>query len=213
MDLLEVSAVVLAQNHNPSILHPAFLVAQGIVPAEWELAAPSISMPPLATAIYNNGISFAVDESRLIIRDTRPLGDNTRFRVYELANSFVQRLPHVPYTAVGVNFQAFLSVENALDKSLRYFFRPDVFANGLLDPASYNFSIQHDVEDATRTITVSPAGRDFGRTGLIVHGNYHVAVGAENRLAETRAALDRAPQYWQNFTRVLQVEHEIARTS
>src|SRR3989442_649384 len=102
MDLLEVSAVVLAQNHNPSILHPAFLVAQGIVPPEWELASPSISLPPLATAIYSNGISFTADESRLIVRDARPLGDNVRFRVYELANLFVQSLPHVPYTAVGV---------------------------------------------------------------------------------------------------------------
>ena len=73
MDLIEVSAVVLAQVHIPTILHPSFLAAEGIVPRDWQLAGPVISMPPLATATYANGITFTADESRLVVRDARPL--------------------------------------------------------------------------------------------------------------------------------------------
>jgi hypothetical protein len=209
MDLIEASAVILAQGHNPTILHPSFLVAQGIVPAEWELAAPPISMPPLATATYNNGISFAADESRLIVRDARPIGGRERFRAYELARLYAQSLPHVPYAAVGVNFQAFLPVQNPLQRSLEHIFRREAFENGFGMPESFNLSLQRSVDGASRTITLSPTGRDFGRDGLILTANYHVSTPAENRLANTVRALGSAENRWRDFEQFVRLEEEL----
>lgn len=204
MDPLEVSAVVLAQNHNPTILHPSFLAAEGIVPATWELAAPPLSMPPLATIAYTNGISFAADETRFLVRDIRPVGGRERFRACRLAQAYIDRLPHVPYTAVGINFQAFVEGPAAIDEAFELIFRRDGFLHGLPAPNAFNFSIQHMLNDVVRNLTITPAGQEFGRDGFVFAVNYHAVVGVDNRLTSTREALDAAEQWWQDFA---QLEH------
>jgi hypothetical protein len=44
LEIVNTSVVVLAAEHNPTILHPAFLSAQEIVPEGWELI-PSVHHP------------------------------------------------------------------------------------------------------------------------------------------------------------------------
>lgn len=209
MDLIEASAVVLAQGHNPTILHPAFLVAQGIIPAQWELAGPPISMPPLAMATYSNGISFSADESRFVVRDARPIGGRDRFRAFELARLYVEALPHVPYTAVGVNFQGFLPTANPLETAFERIFRRDGPIQRFGAPEMFNLSIQHNLGEVVRSVTLAPAGRDFGRTGLILTANYHVVVNAENRLESTRQALDASEHRWQDFEEINDIEQDL----
>ena len=46
--VLNRAVVVLAREHNPTILHPSFLGAQGIVPKDWQLAEPPMCTPPLS---------------------------------------------------------------------------------------------------------------------------------------------------------------------
>src|SRR4051794_32805637 len=64
----DTTVVVLAQTHNPSILHPAFLTKEGIVPADWALAADPITTPVAAQASYQNGVAIAAQPTRLTIK-------------------------------------------------------------------------------------------------------------------------------------------------
>ena len=209
MDLVEVSAVVLAQVHNPTILHPSFLTAEHIVPADWELATPPISMPPLATATYKSGVSFTADESRLSVRDIRPLGGGERFRAFRLAGAYVQTLPHVPYTAVGINFHVFVAADDAQRRLREYIFSDDFFTGPLEDPQTFSVVVQHRMERGTRSLTISPAERDLGRPGISVNSNYHVVISAENRLQNTLQALEAAEARWNDLTTIMQIEQRL----
>src|SRR4051794_1104305 len=71
LEWLKASVVVAAREHNPTILHPAFLVAQEIVPPDWELAKDPICTPAFAIVTYRNGITFSVEGSRFQVSDTK----------------------------------------------------------------------------------------------------------------------------------------------
>jgi hypothetical protein len=47
----DLTLVVVARNHNPTILNPDFLKSTHIVPEHWELAAPPFCVEPVASAI------------------------------------------------------------------------------------------------------------------------------------------------------------------
>jgi hypothetical protein len=210
MDALEVSAVVLAEGHNPTILHPAFLVAQQIVPREWELAAPSISMPPAATAVYKNGISFAVDQWRLVVRDGQPASGEEFFRAFRLAKRYVETLPHVQYSAVGVNFSVLIATAEAVEALVNHFVRADALSSdGFARPTWLSLSFQHPLAGGIRTLTLAPAAPESGRSGVIVTANYHVPISSEDSLRKINETLDAAPERWKDLESVIAAQQKL----
>jgi hypothetical protein len=101
------SIVIVANAHNPTILHPAFLRAQHIVGDQFISVDESlICTGALSYVAFSNGINITVEASRLVVRDTLPEGasPNERPSISEIGQNYIRVLPHVPYTSVGVNF-------------------------------------------------------------------------------------------------------------
>jgi hypothetical protein len=111
LELLNTSVVVVAQEHNPTILHPAFLAAEGIAPQDWKPAAPPICTPAFSFVKYGNGIVFTVESNRFSVTDESPSGEVAESLAPKLAISYVEKLPHVRYTAVGINLHGFVLCE------------------------------------------------------------------------------------------------------
>ena len=112
--LLQFSIVIIAADHNPTILNPDFLRMQSIVPESWnwELASPPIITPPFATVQYESGVSISVESNKLQIADTKT-AEPTESKIVELAKQYVRVVPHVRYTAVGINYRSAIDAENA----------------------------------------------------------------------------------------------------
>lgn len=100
--LRSVSVVVTAEFHNPSILNPDFLVSRGIVPPDWA-AAEVLTTPALSVVRYDNGVAWTVNPSQLTI--TQPAGPafEENCEIHQLTQSYLAKLPHVPYRALGLN--------------------------------------------------------------------------------------------------------------
>lgn len=66
---LEFSVVVVANDHNPTILNPDFLERQQIVPQTWgwKVADPAITTPPFAMVVYDSGVTVSVEPNKLQI--------------------------------------------------------------------------------------------------------------------------------------------------
>src|SRR5690348_7266953 len=107
LELVEASVVVLAQDHNPSILHPSFLASQGIVPEEWQCAEPPICTPAFSVTSYANGVVFTVESHRFQVQDKNPQGNGSTSPAPELAARYIRKLPYVRYRAVGINLTGF----------------------------------------------------------------------------------------------------------
>jgi hypothetical protein len=101
--LAELSVVVLAESHNPTILNPDFLKRHGVVPEEAELAAPAITTPAFSRVAFADGVSLTAEAARMIFSENligKPLEEAS---VPRMANRYVELLPHVGYSAVGIN--------------------------------------------------------------------------------------------------------------
>ena len=100
--LESVSVVVTAEFHNPSILNPDFLVSRGIVPADWNVSE-TLTTPPVSVVKYDNGVEWAVDQSRLNVSEKAGPAFDGPFRVHTLATEYLTKLPYVPYRDLGLN--------------------------------------------------------------------------------------------------------------
>src|SRR5438094_3822819 len=63
LGLLNTVIVILARGLNPSVLHPSFLLSEGIVPPDWRPSEPPVCTPKVSIIKYTNGISFLIDET------------------------------------------------------------------------------------------------------------------------------------------------------
>jgi hypothetical protein len=107
--LVQFSVVVAGKAHNPTILNPDFLTLREIVPRDWRVAQ-TVTTPPFSMVRYENGLSLVVEMEKLQVVDLGMGGDPERSRAPEIAGQYVKTLPHVRYTAVGVNFQSVMEV-------------------------------------------------------------------------------------------------------
>lgn len=187
--LANVSLVVAAEQHNPTVLHPAFLQAEGVVPADWEITEGPICTPAISMVSFAERFTFRVEPPRLEIVDDMPRGNGTGSPVCELAEKYVQKLPHVHYKAVGANFSAFYHCEDPDTFMLRRFLKPDTSKNWEPEPVSMGVQLSFPVTHAMFHLTLRP-GREQGahdspRGGIVLGGNCH----AETTTAEevTRA--------------------------
>ena len=98
-----VSVVVTAEFHNPSILNRDFLVSKGIVPKDWEVVE-AITTPPVSIVRYGKGIQWTVDQSRLTVVENCGAPFRNEYLVHRLVVAYLEKLPHVPYRSLGLNY-------------------------------------------------------------------------------------------------------------
>ena len=102
--LHNVSVVVTAEYHNPSILNPDFLTSHGIVPDDWTVAE-TLTTPPISVVKYTNGIAWTVDQSRLTVTEDCGPAFGGHYESHARVTAYLETLPHVPYRELGLNCQ------------------------------------------------------------------------------------------------------------
>ena len=107
------SIVLAAENNNPTILNPDFLVRNKIIPEDWliDQNTPVLTTPVFSQCSFLSGISFRLEPERLTIRDLAPGGGT--FPVPEIAIKYINTIPHVRYSAIGINFEKILVFNNS----------------------------------------------------------------------------------------------------
>ena len=109
----EISIVLLAASHNPSLLNPDFLKYNKIVPARLGLATPPICSEVMSQVVYAEGLAILSQSNQLIFTEQvrgRSLDD---LLIAEAAMNYVRTIPHVQYTAAGTNPKAYATPDRA----------------------------------------------------------------------------------------------------
>ena len=100
--LHQVSVVVTAQSHNPSILNPDFLRVLEVVPQDWEVAQ-TISTPAVSLVRYKNGITWTVETEKLEVKESCGPSLDDESQCHDLVTKYINKLPFVPYRHLGLN--------------------------------------------------------------------------------------------------------------
>jgi len=200
---IEVSCIVLANAHNPSILNPDWLAANGLLPDElsWDLAGPNIVTPPLATVSYQNGVSIVLESGKLNVTIGNVQDYDGEIAPIDLVSRIVSRyidvLSHIPYGAVGNNFKIMRECEGASQKLVRAFGNSGPWKDGL---ESVQTKLSYKVsEDTVCNLEISHGSAGKAESGspptereiVLCALNYHHAVqGSEATAKAVRQMAD-----------------------
>ena len=193
LEWLNTSVVVAAREHNPTILHPAFLVAQKIVPADWELAHDPVCTPAFATAGYRNGVSFAVESTRFQVTEPLPPDAPEQSKAAGLASAYLKALPHVRYTEVEIRLQAYIGYEqDPAGVLINRFLQPNRGLIGDMKPDSLGIRFEYTVDRALLDLfldagIVERDGTD--RAAVIISGHYSSTLEGEQPLPQALGLL------------------------
>ena len=191
LPLLSTGIVVIAQAHNPTILHPAFLKAQGVVPPDWEPSEPPVCTPAISVVTYPNRITFTADISKFQVLDNAPGGKS---QIPELATNYVGLLPHVHYTAVGINIASLVERDEPEKWIIERFLKPGPWNEGQFQLEAVEFRFVYPVDHGLLHLKCS-VGSVVGATGepekpcVMIDGNYHVNISPKNALEETESVI------------------------
>jgi len=185
-EIINTTVVVVASQHNPSILHPAFLKSEEIVPADWERAEPPVCTPVFSSVKYKNNITFIVEASRLQVRDEKPIEDTDFFRTSSLAIKYVEKLPHVSYSAVGFNVNAFIE---HLDPDIflkDMFLKTGFWNDNNTKPASIGLQLVYPIGNGHFRLScnagkIKPPDMEE-REGVLLSANFHADIHEEDKI-------------------------------
>ena len=174
----QVSVVLAARYHNPSIINPDFLQANRITSDNWSVSE-TLTTPGFSQTRFDNGIALNVDENRCTIIEE--VGDAYRdfYAAHEMAAAYVSTLPHLPYHAVGMNWRLHLPKNNPKPWLIRRFLKPGAWlkSDPAIDGAVIKFAMRF--AESVCFLKVSAGESDPGPEekieAIIVDCNFHYA--------------------------------------
>ena len=103
--LTTVSVVLVADSNNPTIINPDFLSSNEILVEDQEVREPPITTPVFSQVIYQGGISVKAEPNRIIFEHAEAGTSLDPMSIVspEMAARYVEKVPHVPYNAIGIN--------------------------------------------------------------------------------------------------------------
>ncbi len=103
IELIGFSVVLVANSNNPSILNPDFLRYNEIVEPSLQVQGTPITTPAFSQVTFEGGLSVKADPNRVMFEQVGDSLATENVICPEMANRYLQKVPHVPYSAVGIN--------------------------------------------------------------------------------------------------------------
>lgn len=179
---LEFSIVIVGHDCNPTVLNPDFLDRTGIVKAGWGwvVSPPPITTPPFARVAYDSGVAITVEVNRFHVTDEKAAGRVEGSKAPEIARRYVEVLPHVRYTGVGINLRTLIDMAEPEAHLRQRFLRPGPWDSERLTPSGLGLSLIYPLEGGRLTLSLEAATVTFPlddrmeqRRGILASANFH----------------------------------------
>ena len=119
INLIDTNIVILAKNHNPTIISKEWLKLRGIV--EENENFPKFTHTPILSYVETDNFRFIVDPDRLQISLVK-ISDENIEKLPNITEKYIGQLPETPYTALGLNYNYNIELQA---ESLKKIFHPD----------------------------------------------------------------------------------------
>jgi hypothetical protein len=175
IEMTQFSVVVLAQAHNPSILNPDFLINNKIVDPS---LTPSnvLCTPPVASVVFAEGISITAEFEKLQFIDSDMQRIPNDSPIPSIACRYIDALPHVNYTAAGINFSGhyrFADPETVRKFILDKFIKDGPWLNQKDEILSVGINLVYSSGNVKRALNISPGEYKKEVPIVLVRYNHH----------------------------------------
>jgi len=174
------SVVVVAKDHNPSILNPDFLKINQIVPGDFE-STETIVTPQVSLVKFKNNITITVESRKLQIVDD--LDGNKRLEeslIADMAIKYIKKLPHVNYQSVGINFIGHIRINDPGKWIKSRFLREGEWDSEAHAVEKAEVKLFYKINKAICTLTIEEMGLTQNLDGgngilsvVVANSNYH----------------------------------------
>jgi hypothetical protein len=144
------------------------------------------------------------------VADNEP-GGFIESEVPSLAIKYIRALPHVRYSAVGINLIGFAKCPNASGFLMERFLKTGPWIENSVQPEVVGLRLVYSIDGTRLRLSINP-GKSKGpgsvneRDGILVDGNYHKELTSSNLLAEAEAAVSLFQQrcaHFMNFVKII----------
>ena len=207
LQITNLSFVILARSHNPSLLNPDFLKVNNIIGNDWVTMSPTFSTEQLSQVVFNNGINLALQPDRLTInQDFEHKFDFKDVLLADIASKFLETLPHVNYMALGINPTGHIIFETETELNdfvLTKLLRDGDWKNfnGIQPEVAFSFSYsleKKDIQVSINDVIVSNRETKEKESGILFSGNIHYDFTAELSLDQKLSFLRERLSLWKN---------------
>ena len=116
----DLSIVLTAPNHNPTLLNPDFLTGTGIIPTDWELARPPVISTQGSQIAFKNGVTFLAQPGAITFSQSFAEATPETLDIPTIARKYATTLANLDYQAVSINPKQFVPFEHHPDGHLRH---------------------------------------------------------------------------------------------
>lgn len=189
MDLVGFSVVVVAEANNPTILNPDFLRHNGIVGSHRQLSEndPPITSPLLSAVIFDDALTVRADPNRVTFEQRGSALSLEDIECVDMAKGYLKTVPHVPYTAFGLNPQVI--VRNSATRRLSDMLRSS--GSGMtFNSVVPRFELKAIYEMAGKRLTLDlQEGPNEQGSLMLCHGNIHRDIAESNQQMRVNSML------------------------
>lgn len=180
LQITRLGIVILARNHNPSLLNPDFLKINGIVESDWEVTSPSFTTETISQVIYKNGVRIIVKPDQIAFDQLIKDGySEDKILLQNVILKYLKALPHVNYQSIGINPMGHIIFETQEDLDhyfSNYLLRPGDWKNFLDKPPSLSGTFtyvfdDHQINISLETVYISEKRDDDQQLGILFKGN------------------------------------------
>ena len=185
-----VSVVIVAQTHNPSIITPDFLKNNGIATQDLDPTAPVI-ITPVAAQIQYDDIAWTVTPERCDIHERVGAKFQKSYRVHQCAQKYIEVLQHIPYTALGLNWLIHIPLGTDANEWTKSKFLEDSEVQKEIVGVEFTLKLQPD-----ELSICSLSTKILDRSSVIVDCNFHFELkNPEGKIKDPAEILKKALHY------------------
>jgi hypothetical protein len=200
------SIVIVAKNHNPTLLNPDFLRANKIV-AEDKKVIETLTTPPVSIVKYEDGLSITLESEKFQVQ--QPAHDEFKedWESPQVAIAFVRTLPHVAYKGVGLNWIGIWPHENPREWLKERFVASGPWSNEDFRLNSVGIRFTYALTGESRCNLSLDAGDAKDSIGnkepcITVSANYHHDLGPE--IADVERSIMKWRSHQDHFKRLIE---------
>jgi hypothetical protein len=209
----EISVVVVAGFHNPTVLNPDFLKYNGIVPSEWDLAENPLCGLDVAQVKFKNEISILAQINKVDFIQRLASHSLADVCIPRIASKYLETLPHVDYKSIGMNPKGHVIVDS--EEEAMEFVLGTLVADGpwkkfgKRQPKAVTRFVYTMEDDALLTITVEPAifqqTQDKSLPVVLFTSNFHrdLPTDREKKIPRLKEVLDNWKQDVEIFQKLV----------
>lgn len=174
-ELVEFSVVVVANDHNPTILNPDFLGRTQIVRDDWNwrVIGQPITTPAISNVQYDSKVVVTVEPMKLQVSDNSG-GSIEQNHTIDIVSNYVSSLPHVQYSALGINFTATTMVNDAVEFLISRYLKDGAWNSNQNKMQGVGYKFTYELENGFITFSIDRGGRAGVENPVVVtRANFH----------------------------------------